>query len=79
MTRTVTEKDQDRSYVVMALLDVTAAATDYLADEGLNQQPARLAGNIAAVLRHINELVGETHGSIEFYLRDREPTERGEI
>lgn len=72
MTRTVTDKDLNRSYLAMALLEVTIAAVDYLTEAGANQQPARLSGSVGAVLRHINELVGETHNIIErIELRDR--------
>lgn len=65
MTRTVTDKDLERSYLAMALLEVTTAAVEYLNENGKNQQPAILSGCVATALRHISELVGETHSIIE--------------
>lgn len=67
----ITPADVARSYLIIALLQVTRDAADYLNDHG---EPAgRLrerSGSIAAVLDHIGELHGELHDAVERATRE---------
>lgn len=62
----ITAVDVERSYLILALLQVTQDAADYLGDQG---EPEGGAGaraySIVAVLRHIAELQGKLHDAIE--------------
>ncbi|EUB95905.1 hypothetical protein PMI07_002393 [Rhizobium sp. CF080] len=63
----ITSADVDRSYLVLALLQVTRDAADFLNDHGdePDGQKGQRSGAIVAVLSHISELQGELHGAIE--------------
>ncbi|MEN3146147.1 hypothetical protein ABCW43_02410 [Neorhizobium sp. IRAMC:178] len=67
----ITQDDVARSYLIIALLQVTRDAADYLNDHG--EPVGKLgerSGSIAAVLDHIGELQGELHDALERATRE---------
>lgn len=62
-----TEQDVERSYLIIALLQVTRDAADFLNDHGDEPggQKGQRSGAIVAVLSHIADLQGEQHNAIE--------------
>lgn len=70
-TDAITQADLDRSFLLIALLQVTRDAAEYLNDHGepARQRGAR-AGGIVSVLNHISELQLELHYAIEGATRD---------
>lgn len=60
----ITAADVERSYLILALLQVTEDAADYLGDQG-DGDAGQKAHSIVSVLRHIRGLQGELHDAIE--------------
>lgn len=58
----VTSADVERSYLILALLEVTRDAADYLNEQG---DAVNRMGSIVATLRHISDLHGELHDALE--------------
>ena len=63
--------DLDRSYLIMALLDVCAFTADHLSDNPVERD--RIAGNLAQVIRHTQELTGKMHDDLETLISAVQP------
>jgi hypothetical protein len=59
----VTMEDIDRSYTVLALLDMAALSARAIENGVVNH--GRFVGSIAIALEHVSELAGRTHDALE--------------
>lgn len=63
----ITSADVERSYLILALLEVTRGAADYISDQGETEGSM---GSIVETLRHISHLQGELHDALERATRE---------
>lgn len=71
----ITNVDIDRSYATLALLDVCAAGSAYMEEQGASLRS--LPGNLTATIRHALELAGQTHDLLETLQRLHGPHSSG--